>query len=180
MKSLTSLLIVAMAVLSLGCPARSLFPLFSHGDASSLEGIVGTWSDGKGETFTFQSSRDGGYDVVTRDNDGSSMSYKVWLGKLGKSWFADSYPADKGQDHHYLPSHVISKVVLQGDSLWIFSLESDWLAEMKKSGKLDIGNVERSNDIILTASTEDLQKFVTRFADEARAFPQSPALARQK
>ena len=171
---------VGIAFLSLGCPARSLFPLFTEKDLASLPNIVGTWANGEGETFSFQKSRDKGYDVVSRDHDGTTDRYKVQLGKLGKFWFMDSYPGEKGHDHHMIAAHIISKISLDGDSLRISSLESEWLKKVIDGGKLNIAHTKLDNDIILSASTEELQQLVLRFADDDGAFPKGPSLGRMK
>lgn len=180
MATLKYFLAACLAVVSLGCPTRSLFPLFAEKDLASIPAIIGTWGDAKGEAFTFQSAGDNGYDVVSRDKDGVTALYKVQLRKLGKSWFLDSYPGGKGNDHHLIRAHIISRIWVDGDSLRVASLESDWLRQMIDSGKLTIAHVKLNNDIILTASTEELQSLVLRYADDEQAFPKSPALARMK
>jgi hypothetical protein len=174
------ILAIGVAFLNLGCPARSLFPLFTEKDLASLPAITGTWVNGKGETFSFQRVGDKGYDVVLRDENGNTGTYKVQLGRLGKFWFLDSFPGGKGHDHHMIAAHIISKMWLDGDSLRIAFLESDWLKQMIDSGKLNIPHVTLQNEIILTASTEALQQLVLRFADDDNVFPKPEKLVRMK
>jgi hypothetical protein len=102
------------------------------------------------------------------------------VGKLGNSQFVDSYPAAQGIDHHLIRAHIISKIRLEKDSLWVASLESDWLKKMSSAGSLQIQHVMRDNEIILTASTEELQQFVLRYADDPGAFAKADVYARMK
>jgi len=174
------LLAVGLGLLSLGCPARSLFPLFAEKDLISLPAIVGIWVNGKGETFTFQKTTDKNYEVVFRDQEGNTGLLKAQIGMLGKSWFLDSYPNQNNPDYYMMRTHLISKISLDGDSLQISSLESDWLKQMIESGQLKISHVELNADILLTASTEELQDIVLRYADDKGAFPKPDKLGRMK
>ena len=51
---------------------------------------------------------------------------------------------------------------------------------MAHAGKLQIPHVERDGDVILTATTEELQQFVSRHAGDDEAFPPNPGFARMK
>ena len=79
-----------------------------------------------------------------------------------------------------LRTHLISKMSLDGDSLQIASLESDWLKKMIESGKLKIAHVVHDGDILLTASTEELQELALRYAEDNGAFPRHDKLVRMK
>jgi hypothetical protein len=173
-------LALGIAFLSLGCPVRSLFPLFTKSDTIAIPAIAGTWVNGDGETFLFQTAGDKGYDVVFREKDGDSTSYKVQTGKIGKAWFLDSYPKEKNHDYHLIAAHCISRVRLAGDSLHISMLEGDWLKKMIDRGKVTIPHITSGEDIILTASTDELQKLVLHFADDNDAFPESGGFVRMK
>ena len=171
---------VGLAFLSIGCPARSLFPLFTENDLVTVPEIFGTWGDGKGETYTFLKAADKSYDVVWRNQEGNTGLYKVQLGKLGKSRFLDSSPETKDPDYHMIATHVISKFSLDGDSLRIASLQSDWLKKMIGAGTLQIPHVIEDDEVILTASTRELQQLVLRAAEDTDAFPNPGALVRLK
>jgi hypothetical protein len=171
---------IGLAVLSIGCPVRSLFPLFLEKDSETLPRIVGTWLTGEGESYTFQKSGDKEYSVVWRDKKGETGVYQVQLGKLGKFWFMDSYPGTSASEYHWIASHIFSKIWLEGDSLRIASLEGDWLRKMIESGRLTTPHVMMNSDIVLTGSPQELQQLVLRFAEDDGAFPKSPGLVRMK
>ena len=167
------MIVVALAVLFVGCPARSIFPLFGEKDLVFNPSLVGTWvGENEKETYTFQPSKEKSYNVIVRDKKGDTATFTAQLGRLGPFWFLDSYPAKEAHEYHMIRTHVISGIRLDGDSLSISSLEGDWLKNMTESGKLKIPHVTLKNDFILTASTEELQQLVLRFAQDSNAFPE--------
>lgn len=180
MNRIKYLVVTGIALLIMGCPARSLFPLFTEGDLVFNHGLVGTWSDNESNTFTFQRAAEKGYNVVSVEQKGTKEEYRVQLGRLGKFWFIDSYPVYGGDDHHKLSAHILSRIWINGDTLRVASLESDWLRDMIDAKKLRIAHVRRDNDIILTATTEELRALCLRFAEDDRAFPNPGVLIRTK
>jgi hypothetical protein len=179
MKLLKYVLVATLAAVSLGCPTRSLYPLFTDKELEPLPAITGTWTSEKGDVFTFLELKDKSYDVVWYSK-GEAEVYKAYLGKIGKHRFVDSYPGGQQYDHHLVQAHIITKIWLDGDSLHFASLESDWLKKMIESGKVQIPHVTLEGDIILTASTPELQQLVLRFADDDGAFPRWSDLVRIK
>lgn len=174
-------IVVGIAIFMMGCPTRSLFPLFTESDLVFNPALVGTWIDVEGaDTFTFQKAGEKSYNVVSLEQKGNSEGYRVQLGRLGKFWFIDSYPLKGGGDHHTLSAHILSRIWLNGDTLRMASLESDWLRGMIDAKTLSIAHVRRDGDIILTATTEELQQLVLRFAEDDKAFPDPGVFIRTK
>ena len=180
MNRIKYLVATGIAILIMGCPARSLFPLFTESDLVYNPGLVGTWTDNENNTFTFQRSGEKSYNVVSLEQKGNSEGYRVQLGRLGKFWFIDSYPLKSGDDHHKLSAHILSRIWINGDTLTMASLESDWLRDMIDAKKLSIAHVRRDDDIILTATTEELRALCLRFAEDDTAFPNPGVLIRTK
>ena len=111
---------------------------------------------------------------------GAIASYTLQLGKVGKYWFLDSTPAEEPKvDHHFIKTHLITKMRLEGDALCISTLEADRLKELIDAGTLNISHVKRGNEILLTASPEELQKLVLRLAEDEKAFKDSPSWNRK-
>ncbi|HEY6951706.1 MAG TPA: hypothetical protein VI758_04825 [Bacteroidota bacterium] len=186
MNTIRRFLLIGTAFLLMGCPARSLFPLFTQNDLVFNPGLIGKWIDQKnGDTFTFQKGGEKSYKVVLLEMIGNKKvtreAYTVELGQIGDFWFIDSYPPKKsGGDHHTLSAHILSRIWIAKDTLRMASLESDWLKEMLDANKLSIPHVRRDDDIILTATTQELRDFVLRYADDERAFPNPGILTRTK
>jgi hypothetical protein len=183
MNTLKCVCFALVALLSLGCPVRSIFPLFNEKDLMLNKNLVGTWI-GKDALLKIDQSGEKDYRGTFIETDepgknGKSTSYAVLAGKVGKYWFLDSTPDSDPKDHHLLKSHVISKVQLEGDGLSMSSLEGDRLRELIDAGTLKVSHVRRNNEIILTASPEELQKLVLQLADDEKAFPESPQWKRK-
>ncbi len=173
--------VFGIAFFMFGCPARSLFPLFADKDIVFNTALVGTWAGKDDEqTFSFKQSGEKGYTVTMRDENGEEDVYAARLGRLGKSWFIDSSPVKDGRDFHLISTHLTTKIQLEGDTLRMSLLESDWLREMIDAGKINVPHVFRDNEIILTATTKELQALVLRYAEDDKAFPDPIVLVRVK
>ena len=62
---------------------------------------------------------------------------------------------------HLLPVHTFAKVEIEKDEVKIFRFDMDWLEDLFKQRKIRIKHEISSDDqIVLTAPTEDLQKFL--------------------
>src|SRR5512140_1311757 len=156
MNRLKYVVALGLAAIAFGCPARSLFPLFAEKDLMILPNGVGTWVGTEGEAVMVQTAEGNNYRLSCINKSGEARQYVAQVGKLENSWFIDSYPAFRENDYHFIKTHVISKIRLEGDSLRVASLEGDWLKKMSDAGKLQIPHVVRDNEVILTASTEEL------------------------
>ena len=180
MRSFRVILLVLFAALLAGCPARSIHPLFTEKDAVFNSALIGSW-DNKDEIYTFEKLKESIYRLVIRSREENDSSvYSVMLGKIGQSWFFDSFPIVNSNEHHYMSVHVFTRMVLQGDSLTIATLEDDWLLKMIEEKKIKIGHIRRENEIILTASTKELQKLFAEIGTNNDAFPDQKTFARSR
>jgi hypothetical protein len=180
MRSIRVTLLVLFAALLAGCPARSIHPLFTEKEAVFNPSLIGSWNN-KDEIYTFEKLKESIYRLVIRPRDeNDSAVYTVTLGKIGESWFFDSYPIVNSNEHHFMSVHVFTRMVLSGDSLSIATLEDDWLLKMIEEKKIKISHTRRENEIILTASTNELQKFFTAIGTNNDAFPDKKTFARSR
>jgi hypothetical protein len=172
---------VGIAMLFVGCPARSIFPLFTDKELVFNPAFVGTWNSmNKKETYSFQKWDEKMYRLVWSEENGDSAVYRVRIGQIGEFLFLDSYPENKQPDYHVISTHVISKVWIEGDTIRVASLEGDWLKKMTDNNEITIPHIDRGDDVILTASTEELQQFIHRYGGESNAFPNQDILIRGK
>lgn len=170
-----------ICVLFIGCPARSLSPLFDEKDAVFSPTLVGMWKNIKeDEVLTFLKSGEKSYDVIDREKNGDISTYKVQLGQLRKYWFVDLYSESCKDRYDVLPVHLIWRIWIDNDTLRLASLEGDWLKQMIDTKRLDIPHALQDGDVILTASTEELQQLVLRYADDDKAFPEQDVFVRMK
>jgi hypothetical protein len=186
MNKLKFLFLIIITLVLVGCPARTFYPLFAEKDLAFNPALVGTWTI-EGDTYTFQKSGEKSYELTHFQNDHPTDTavFKAHLGKLGKYWFLDLFPERHALEthlkngvytHHLVPVHSISRVWFEGDSMRIATLEADWLRKMIQNKKLKIPyipNKEADDDqFLVTASSKELQSFVTKYADNKEAFPE--------
>ncbi|MBI2619419.1 MAG: hypothetical protein HYW57_05005, partial [Ignavibacteriales bacterium] len=118
--------------------------------------------------------------MIVAEENGESVSYNALIGQIGGFWFLDSSPKRGGEDFHFIPVHIFSRLWLNGDTLRIASLEGDWLGDMIDQNKLSITHVRRDREVILTATTEELRSLVLRFVQDPGAFPDPNVMIRKK
>ncbi len=180
MKKIICLVTIGLTLFLMGCPARSLFPLFTEPELVFNPDLLGTWVNSDKEEYTFQKSSEQGYTVLYLGNDGGTEVFTVQLGQLGKAWFLDSYPASKTNDYHLLPTHVISQMQLSGDTLRLASLESDFFQDQVQRRELNIPHAFLEKDLVLTGATMDLQQLILSLADNHAAFPDTTTFLRRR
>jgi hypothetical protein len=189
------LIAFVLTVFLTGCPARILFPLFTEKDLVFNPALVGTWVLEE-DIYTFSKSGGKSYELMHYTNNAASDTaiFKAELGKLGKFWFLDLFPENRALEshlnngvytHHLILAHTISRVWFEGDSIRISTLDDDWLRKMVNKKKLKIPYVHLKDEnageqLILTASTKELQRLVTKYADNTSAFPNPGVLRRVK
>lgn len=190
MRKVGLLFLVAISAFLAGCPVRSLQPLFTEKDAAFIPALVGTWIDGE-DRYTFKKMKGNEYEILLCEHkSGDSTNAEKTIddtavfigqaGQLGKTWFLDTYPAREIEDFHLLPTHIISKLWFEGDTLRLASLEGDWLRKEIAAGHLKVQHALVNADIILTGSTSELQEIVKRFASDENAFPNAGKFVRMK
>ena len=74
---------------------------------------------------------------------------------------------------HHFPTHTIARVQLNQDSLMFYWYGDEWLDELLKNNRIRIKHetVDISKDYtrhLLTAPTDDLQKFITKYANNPK------------
>jgi hypothetical protein len=100
-----------------------------------------------------------------------SAVYTTLAGTIGNQWYLDSYPYVNADEHHYLSVHVFTKMTLSGDTLTLASFENDWLEKQITGKKISVAHIRRGSEIILTASTKDLQTMFRTIGGNNDAFP---------
>lgn len=173
-------LIAAVTVAFAGCPARSIHPLFLDTDIQFDPALLGTWKSGD-DSYTFSPSTDKAYRTVIRSlsTDDSSV-YTVLTGTVGRHRYLDSYPYVDADEHHYLSVHVFTLMTLNGDTLMMASFENDWLEQQIEAKKISIPHIKRGQEIILTATTKELQKMLRAVDGDSLAFPNRTVYTRSK
>ena len=186
MSKLKTLSIAALVLLLFGCPVRSVFPLFTDADTVFEPGLVGLWSKADGDKLTFEKTGEKGQYTLTVADEGEdgkveTRTYIAFLGRLGKALFLDTViRLREGEEDQVIPTHTIWRLWLERDALRLAGLEEDWLEGMIEEKKISVAHFRRGDEIVLTASTAELQDLVKRFADDRAAFPSPESYFRMK
>ncbi|MBI4428135.1 MAG: hypothetical protein HY562_03365 [Ignavibacteriales bacterium] len=179
---LSSFALIAACTIS-GC-LRSLHPLYTEKTLIFEQGLLGSWVDQDSSVWTFAQSGQKSYDLIYTEK-GSPGRFEARLVKLGKFTFLDIFPKEPVIDNgfykfHLVPVHTISRVWIEEEKVRMAMLSHDWFKDQASKKKVRLAHERRENEIILTASTEELQKFVVKYADEPKAFPEPGELRRMK
>ena len=164
--------------LSLTSCLPSIHPLYTDQDLISDAELVGTWSDKDNmETWVLTESGDKEYKVIHSDKDGKSGEFTARLLRTGGKTFLDLTPiraTSKSSDFHgshFLKLHtfvLVSKTSSTAAQLSI--LEPEWLADQLEKKPATLKHEIVGNEIVLTASSKELQAFIVRHADTPGAF----------
>ncbi len=173
-----------LATLLSGC-VLSFYPLFDSGQALYDPDLVGVWKainadPGKPEktkmifTVTRLSDRNSYWLETEMDHQPKGLYYAE-IGLVGTNRFLQiaprrppDIPARSIYGGHFIEAWSFWKMRLDGNKLELADMNYEWLEAMVKAGKVDIKHEQQDRRfIVLTASTRDLQSFVTKYANEA-------------
>jgi hypothetical protein len=193
---------ILVCALLAGCaPQASLFPLFKGNDNVFEPEILGEWivhggteqikPDDKSGTAIFEKSQDGVSYTLTIPNfdddaHGEKFISTARLIRLGTILFIDlgSPDLDHTQNatirYPSIEGHVFDRVFLEQDRMHIDFLSDKWVADQAKAGKLALPSIASGNQLVLSATTEDLRKFVLAHAEDKEAFSEAFAFKRKK
>lgn len=173
----TRFLFVTCAAISLcGCLVPSLHPLFTDKDKTARSELVGDWtSEDDDERWSFQLEADSSYSLAVIEANDTSW-FIAHLVQLDKHLFMDMYPdpVDVLTDPykmHLVFAHTFSKLEFDSGTITISALDADWLRSRLDSGRLHLAHeLFGQGELVLTAATSELQKFMISIADDTDAF----------
>jgi len=194
-------MILSLTILLNGCgPIASFFPLYKADDKVFETGLVGTWKpekadasnpDDKDTRWTFAKSEDDNFYDFKWGDVGAKGGFlaKARLVRIGSTLFID-FEGDTGNKvmdskDNMMPFpvmsvHMMGRVWLEKDSLEIHFLKDDWVKERIKAGSFPLSHLGEYGDLILTASTDELRKFVQEHAEDKDALSDNYKFVRKK
>ncbi len=181
-----------------GC-IPSLHPLYFDKDRITVEEIEGKWiSSSDRDIWDFTKiEKEPSYNLAFTDEDhigdqgvqDYTANFDANIVKLGGCYFIDLYPGDNKQldnmnsllSFHLVGAHTILKLEIKKEELLIYYLSPEWLEDVINSGRIRIKHEVVDDDkIVLTASTKELQKFITKYANDEDAFQDPEVLTLMK
>lgn len=186
MKTRNLFLLCLITLLFSGCFLYSFYPLYNKSDLFPNSLLLGEWISDDSEVWKFNYSHLSGkknqsdstsYVLTVQEedeNEPGNSTLDVHILKLGGHYFLDFYPgkfdAEKIYDFHFIPVHTFAKVEFKDDKAIIKWFDPEWLKELIEQNKIRIRHEENEMNILLTASTKELQKFVTKYVNSEDAF----------
>lgn len=169
MLALRAAVLGLFALVLVGCSTPSLNPLASADTTLADPGIVGEWIDDsdKPSVYAVTAAGDTKYHLAGTETGGKGeISLDFTLVRLDGVTYADlTMPKtdfEKAAQRHgttVVPAHVFVRLARDGDTLTIRPLNDDWLQDGLKAGTIALAHAKVDDTMVLTASTEDLQKF---------------------
>jgi hypothetical protein len=110
-----------------------------------------------------------------------TVSFEAGILKVGDHYFIDLYPYYKyyeGDDHdeeyylfrNFIPTHSFLKFEWENEELVLYMFSYDRLKELFEQNRIRIRHQPFDDYIVITASTDELQKFIRKYADDEKAF----------
>src|ERR1700690_306027 len=150
----------AATLLMTGCGSMvSVSPLYSDETVTQNAGLIGTWQASTGDDILLVRAGDNKtYQALytSMKDSASTMLFQVQLVKLQGTLYADLVRDTSGWA---IPGHAFAKVSLNGDTLSVSFLDSDWLKQEILRGS------NQSNFVVLPDSTAALQQMVSKYGD---------------
>lgn len=186
-KVILSATILGMLFIS-SCLVSSLHPFFNKEDKIFDTSMVGYWMDGDSSIWTILPNmvsqgfmepevNDSSYVITYYEDD---QNYAVLTGTLFRLNDVDyvDFTPDLNEDHctsdmtayHHVPVHTLARVQYSKDSILLYWFGDEWLNELLEQNRIRIKHetvpgfdYDRN---VLTASTDELQKFIKKYAND--------------
>lgn len=188
----TWIVVVILGMLAMSsCLVSSIHPFFKKKDIVYDPVLLGTWIDSDSCIWIIEQNRvseeifgpdrpDSTYRITYYEDDESKGILQGTLFQLDGLDYLDFY-AHPNEDHcfndlvcmHHFPTHTLARVNYQADSIMFYWYGDEWLDELFRQKRIRIRHetVEINTDYarhLLTAPTEDLQKFIKKYANDPR------------
>jgi hypothetical protein len=199
MKKIVTILLACFLSFFLSGCLTTLYPIFHERDAIFNEKLLGYWKctdkennisfiefkkiteDRKSELFPgIRKISDKGYLVSRMDSTRQITDQDfVFLAKIGKYYYLDFYGAEmpsqrnvnKFFKNHYIKVHSSYRCDIEDNDNFVMKrFDKGFLDKLISDNKINIRHEVVGGENLITASTEDLQKFIITYSDNAAAF----------
>lgn len=182
--------IVSIVILGLslqGCIVKSIYPFFKESDVIFRPELVGNWTDEEGTPWNIHVNpyKPNSYELHCTKND-RDVALAGNLFTIEGNLYLDLFPVSDNSeevlvfDLHLVPTHSVAIVEsLSSDEVQIKWFDESWLASMFSQNRIRIGHEKildtadnpKDDDgmYLLTARTDELQKFIVKYRNEAMA-----------
>lgn len=180
-------MVALMALWLQGCILRSVHPFYKKGDVTYRASLEGEWKDGEDVQWRIHRNpfKNDSYELHCNKN-GAEATLLGHLFTLDGRLYLDVVPLSDNReeltvfDLHMMPTHSIARVdLVSNDHVEIRWFNEEWLHNMFKQNKIRIAHEmmmdpnpkdEEDGSYLLTASTDELQKFIIKYGTSEGAY----------
>jgi hypothetical protein len=181
----------ALALMSLlaGCVVTSVYPFYTAKDIEFDPALIGVWTDSstnsENEHWRFEKMEGQAYLLTVQDKE-KPTEFDARLFKLNGKRFLDFCPRERPDNS--LPLHYLLRVTRIEPALEMNLLDYDWLKKLIEKDPKVIRHMvvpkklgeNGEGDLVLTAETAELQKFILKHVKTAGAFGENLVMKRSK
>ncbi len=151
------------------------------------------------EIWKFKVADDKQYQLIHTDKEGRTAAFEIHVVKLGDNYFMDFYPGSLPEEEKSIggifsgsgelndlqelqlfPVHIFAKLEVSQKELKITMFNPDFLEKLLERQQIRIKHEKADDSYILTASSEELQKFAEKYAHVKEAFLDAPIVLGKK
>jgi hypothetical protein len=195
--------VILMIFLLGGCSIYSLHPLYNASTLIFDTKLIGIWVDNDGNEWNFEKAikfddneiqklglNENSYFLTYTENNKQAQLY-AHIVKLENNLFLDLYPADNYDEQigndllagHLLPIHTFAKIEINRNDIIIHPFDVEWVDNLFEQKKIRIAHEDVEyfglSLRVLTASTAELQKFISKYQNEKEAFEKVPDILKR-
>jgi hypothetical protein len=148
--------------------------------------LIGTWQSSDGDELTVKIDSVGHrkYEFVMIDGE-DTVAFEMGLIQLENQHFIDLYPLEdcsfpSGGNcdmielmvRNYIPIHTFMKLDYINGEMILTEFDNERLIDLFSNNRIRLPHEMINEDeyVVITASTDDLQKFISRYANDKQAF----------
>lgn len=171
------------AMLLGGCVALSVYPYYTAKEVVFEQGLVGDWTqtDDTDQRWKFEEDGNRAYRLIHTEKGKTTSTSQAHLFKLRDQLFLDvEEQSDAPGNEAFpprIPSHLLVRVYQIKSPVRMALLNYRWLVELlDKDPKalrhhiMKTGEKLENRELVVTASTEELQQFIIKYAGTAAAW----------
>jgi hypothetical protein len=173
-----------------GCLVSSLHPFYKSGDKRFDPAMVGYWMDDDSciwtifpsmvsETLMAPEKPDSTYAITYYEEENQVAILTGTLFNLNGVNYVDFAPRQNEAHctsdmtcYHHVPVHTLARVQYNSDSILMFWYGESWLEELFEQNRIRINHETVTSSgydrQVLTASTDELQKFIRKYANDPK------------
>jgi hypothetical protein len=206
MKTRTLISIILMGLIVSSCVLSSLFPLYNEKDLMINDIIIGKWKIGDendsmqywfiekvdttdnnggflGQSGTWSEYKTGKTYRLVAQQDSIEQDFALHLLELNGVQYIDLYPVnfEVSPDFlawHMVPTHIFGKIEIYQNQLIIRFFDQNFFVKLIEQNKIRISHVDMNGRQLITAQTDEIQKFAKKYVDQSQAFQKPDTLPR--